>query len=307
VNKDKRTTHLAVVIGAAMLATGCGGSTESAATERSPTSVDSEPPISEAADIATELDGTESTTPETTAAPVTTPPTTMASETTTPTTAAPETTAVPETTAPETTAAPATTVAPLDLTLRADAIGGLVFGATTPDQLLNTLAPVLGNAVSIEPIAYPDEQLGYADEQPFSPPIYENTIEEKGFAFPFGNDICFRNGLCAYFGGQAPDALALVGYSQTEGSATLTTASGVTAGSEGPMFADVIEPSAGGCYNIGEGTADGVPLILQSTGVAFGTFDNVTDKYISQAPPVSDVFVLIVGAGEEPFFLYDDC
>ncbi len=174
------------------------------------------------------------------------------------------------------------------------------FGATTPDQLLNTLSPVLGNAASINPIAYPD------DPDP-SIPYYENFAEERGFAFPFGTDICFDNGLCTYFGGVAADALTLVGYRQSGGSGALTTVSGVTAGSEGSLFNGLIIPAVGGCYSTGGGTADGVSLFLQSLGAPFGYYDEATDEYVSQAPPVDDVMVLRVYAGTEPNFIYDDC
>ena len=48
-------------------------------------------------------------------------------------------------------------------------------------------------------------------------------------------------------------------------------------------------------------------LFLESTGDPFGYYDDTTDTYVVQAPPVADVVVLSVFAGDEPFYLYDDC
>ena len=189
------------------------------------------------------------------------------------------------------------TVAPLDLTLRPDGVGALAFGATTPDQLVAVMTPALGSPSAIESLDYPTNAGGY----------FENESAERGFAFPSGRDICFSNGLCTYFGGASSAALTFVGYRQSEGTGPLATASGVTAGSHGADFSSAIVAEAGGCLSTGSGTADGVQLFLRSSGDMFGFFDDVTGDFVAQVPAIEDISVLSVFAGEEPFFLFDDC
>ena len=104
-----------------------------------------------------------------------------------------------------------------------------------------------------------------------------------------------------------PSSLRFVGYRQTEGAGSLTTASGVTAGTAGSAFPAALVVEPGGCYSTGTGTADGVSVFLQSDGELFGFYDDATDTFVSQAPPVDDIVVLSVFGGDEPFFLYDDC
>lgn len=279
---DQRVRSLAVFMTAALSIAACGGSTESAAST-----------TDAAAD--TVVPGPEPF--------VTDPTTTIAPETTAPeTSAAPETIAAPATTAvpaPTTTISTVTTVSPSPAVvhLRPNGIGALEFGATTPDQLVAALTPTLGSPISIESLPYPTDSGGY----------FENLDEERGFAFAFGRDVCFDNGLCTYFGGSAADALTLVGYRQSEGAGTLTTVSGVTAGSIGTEFPDVIIAEAGGCYSTGSGSADGVRLFMESSGELFGYFDDVTNEFIMQAPPLNDLTVLSAYAGDEPFFTFDDC
>ena len=264
-----------------VLATACGGSTESSAAS---TLTPVETPVATEAPADTDV-------PAETEVPMVTEATTTVA----PTTAAP-TTAAPATTAPVTAAPPAAPTA-VDLTLRADGIGPLAFGATTPDQLIAAMTPAIGSPSSVESLDYTSDAGGF----------FENAAEELGFAFASGRDVCFGNGLCAYFGGGSSAALKFVGYRQNEGPGALSTASGITAGSRGADVGAAIAAEPGGCYWTGGGTADGVRLFLQSGGDPFGYFDEVTEEYISQVPAIADITVLSVFAGEEPFYLYEDC
>lgn len=198
--------------------------------------------------------------------------------------------------APTTTLAPTTTVAGPP-TLQPNGIGGHEFGGPTPDELIAELSGFLGSPTSVVSSDYPDGSSGF----------YENADAESGFAYPSGRTACFSNALCVEFGGADPSSLRFVGYRQTEGAGSLTTASGVTAGTPGSAFpaAFVVEP--GGCYSTGTGTADGVSVFLRSDGEVFGFYDEVTATFVAQAPPVDDIVVLSVFGGDEPYFLYDDC
>jgi hypothetical protein len=240
---------------------------------------------------ATSADGVSTTAAVTTDVTTTTAPTTTAAASETTATTAPATTALPATTA-------ATTTAPAGPpTLRSRGIGDFTLGGPTPEELLGALTPVLGAPTSVVSAEYPLDAGSY----------FENPDDESGFAYPAGRTACFANALCVEFGGPDPTSLRFVGYRQGEGPGALTTASGVTAGSSGTAFAASIIVSPGGCFSTGAGTADGVGLFLQSNGELFGFYDDVSETYVVQAPPVDDIVVLSVFAGDEPFFLYDDC
>ena len=205
-------------------------------------------------------------------------------------TPAPETTVTP---APETTVAPAP-VAPVLLPV---GIGPLSFGAATLAELDSYLAPLLGMPVSITPMDYPLDAGGY----------FENPLEEAGFAFPSGSSVCYPNLLCTDFGGPDAASLTFVGYRQNQAPGSLATASGVTAGSAGTDFPAVIVVEAGGCSSVGGGTADGVNVMLQSSGTYFTEYNAVTEEYIDQVPPLAELTVLVVFEGEQPFDLFGDC
>ena len=269
----RRTLLLSSLTLAALVAASCGGDGD--ATEASSTTADGS---------ATTLDAT-----TTSVAPSTTEATATTATSTTTTTA---TTVAPTSSASTTTLAPAGPP-----TLRSNGIGVHTFGGPTPEVLLGDLTVVLGAPTSVVSADYPVDAGGF----------YENPADESGFAHPSGRTACFSNELCVHFGGADPSSLRFVGYRQGEGAGSLTTASGVTAGSAGSTFAASIIVSPGGCFSTGSGTADGVGLFLESTGDPFGYYDDTTDTYVVQAPPVADVVVLSVFAGDEPFYLYDDC
>ena len=198
--------------------------------------------------------------------------------------------------APPTTPAPTTTVAGPP-TLQSNGIGSHEFGGPTPDELIAELSSFLGSPTAVLSNDYPDGSSGF----------YESADGESGFAYPSGRTACFSNALCVEFGGADPSSLRFVGYRQTEGAGSLTTASGVTAGTAGSAFPAALVVEPGGCYSTGTGTADGVSVFLRSNGEWFGYFDDDTGNYVTQAPPIDDVVVLSVFGGDEPFFLYDDC
>jgi hypothetical protein len=206
----------------------------------------------------------------------------------------PATDAAATTAAPDTTAPPAPADPPV---LVAAGIGPHSFGGATPDDLIAYLTPFVGSPTSVVSVDYPIDADGY----------FESAAEELGFTYPSGRTVCFSNNLCAEFGAADAASLNFVGFRQNEGSGSLTTASGVTAGSAGSDFVSAIEVEAGGCFSTGTGSADGVQLLLQSSGDMFGYYDDTTEEYVSQIPPLEDIVVLSVFGGDEPFNLDGDC
>ena len=76
------------------------------------------------------------------------------------------------------------------------------------------------------------------------------------------------------------------------------------------MWADfpaAIAPEGYGCFNTGFGKADGVGLLLLSTGEPFEYYDSDTEEFVSQVPAQEDVTVISLNAGETPFFVFEDC
>jgi hypothetical protein len=278
VNSQHRSSRIASLLAVGGLAlAACGGSTESSlATDVTTTVSDTVVPATEASAPET----TEPPAPETTVAP--------APETTEP--PAPETTEAP---APPSSAAPVP-VAPV---LLPAGIGPFSFGAATLGELDGYLAPLLGMPVAMTPMDYPLDAGGY----------FENPSEEVGFAFPSGSTVCYSNQLCTDFGGPDAVSLTFVGYRQNQAPGSLATASGVTAGSAGADFPSAIAAEAGGCFSIGGGTADGVGVVLQSSGTLFTEYNEATEEYINQVPPLGELTVLVVLAGEQPFDLFGDC
>ena len=108
-----------------------------------------------------------------------------------------------------------------------------------------------------------------------------------------------------YFGGPAPDALTFVGWLQADAPGALGTRTGITVGSRGSDHAGEMVVYEGGCFTTGGGDADGVDLFLISDGTPFLEF--VADEYVVNTPDLSEVTVLQLSAGEQPFFLFDDC
>lgn len=143
---------------------------------------------------------------------------------------------------------------------------------------------------------------------PNSSPGFEDA-EENGFTFPHGRTTCFANGFCAQFGGMTPTTLTFVGYAQsgfTPPSEPLKTTSGVTIGTRGDDIPGAITVPTGGCFSVGEGTADGIAVLLQSDGVQFAE-PTPSGDIVFNMPPLSDVVVLSIFAGDRPFQLFADC
>lgn len=207
------------------------------------------------------------------------------------------TTSIVETT---TTGVASTTTAPLtaaDLVLRADGIGPLVFGAPL-DASLAVFSGVLGAPIVDESTDYPNQP---------TPGQYESVEGDYGFAHPFERLVCFDNGLCATFGGEAVGRLAFVGWELVAGNPPpLLTAAGVTIGSRWADFLGVMKVEQGGCYSTGYGQTAGVSMVLQSSGEVFMGFDEA-GNYVAGDPDPADVTVTGLSAGNLRIFLFGDC
>ncbi|NND75998.1 MAG: hypothetical protein HKN44_13430 [Ilumatobacter sp.] len=277
-------------LGLLLVLSACGGTTDSSAVTGVETTL---PPV-----LTTSTEPALAPTPSTTTAPVET-----SAETTTTTSAAPPAATTPVTsTTPPATPAPSPTdpsEAPTkgELVLRSGGVGPFTFGSVGPTEFIAAVTPALGPPTADGELAYPDDAGGY----------FENVGAEAGFAFPFGRTTCFSNAFCAHFGGSSADALSLVGYDQDENAGALATPSGVTSGSIWADFAPVIEIGEGGCFTAGYGTADGVGITVLSLGDWFQFYDDETGEYVNQVPAQTDVKVISLRSGEQPFFLYDDC
>jgi hypothetical protein len=214
------------------------------------------------------------------------------------TTAASASTSTVETT-PDTTAttfAPTTTVpAPIIFTLRGDGIGPFDVGIAA-GEVIDALTTEFGPASS-------DESAEYTVDDGFGG--FQTVDGEFGFAFPFGRTLCWTFEFCAEFGGAA-SATEFVGWSYGEESgSTLSSTSGVTIGSRGNDY-PAMNVHPGGCYSIGYGDIDGITLTLQSDDVQFTSFDGL-GNYVEATPPLEQLTVVFMQAGDIPAFLFGDC
>ena len=207
-----------------------------------------------------------------------------------------------------TTLAVATTIAPVTMpVLEPAALGPLAFGMATLTDAETVLTPFVGTPISDDAATYPDEFACPADSDPGCRSYYENSTLYMGFRYPFGRSVCYGNGLCLHYGGSDESSLHLVGYRQQDGHDSFVTASGVTAGSTGVEFPDAIIAESGGCYSQGAGSADGVPLLLESSGIPFTQVVSDDGDLADNIPPVADLLVLSVYAGDEPYSTEGDC
>ena len=218
-------------------------------------------------------------------------PTTTVRATTT-TRPAPTTTTVPATTT-------TTTIGPLRpeaLVLRSDGIGPLAFGVADA-ELVNRLAEALGAPASDELIDYP---------VPFEGQFATDEFGDEVFAHPVGRETCYGNGLCAYAGGPSSGALTFVGWSFVgDAPPALVTPSGVTVDSRWADF-PTMTVDEGGCYSLGTGSIDGIPLAIESEGALFGEFDE-DGNYTPGRPDPADAVVVSLEAGTPPRFPFLDC
>ena len=199
-----------------------------------------------------------------------------------------------------TTAAPGTTnavpKAPEDLTLLADGLGPLRFGADSA-AVVSAVDAVLGQPVSDAPAEYPNSVEG----------AFHSQDEELEFIKPFGRTVCWLNGLCIEFGGATAGPYSFLGwyYAATD-TDELAAPSGLDVGSTWADFAGVMTVDTGGCFSVGSGASNGVRLTLQSSGTPFVTVDDVGNE-TPTTPDPADVTVVQMQAGEQVVFLLGDC
>lgn len=199
-----------------------------------------------------------------------------------------------------TTAAPGTTnavpKAPEDLTLLADGLGPLRFGADSA-AVVSAVDVVLGQPVSDAPAEYPNSVEG----------AFHSQDEELEFIKPFGRTVCWLNGLCIEFGGATAGPYSFLGwyYAATD-TDELAAPSGLDVGSTWANFAGVMTVDTGGCFSVGSGASNGVRLTLQSSGTPFVTVDDVGNE-TPNTPDPADVTVVQMQAGEQVVFLLGDC
>ena len=198
------------------------------------------------------------------------------------------------------TTAPGTTnavpKAPEDLTLLADGLGPLRFGADSA-AVVSAVDAVLGQPVSDAPAEYPNSVEG----------AFHSQDEELEFIKPFGRTVCWLNGLCIEFGGTTAGPYSFVGwyYAATD-TDELAAPSGLDVGSTWADFAGVMTVDTGGCFSVGSGASNGVRLTLQSSGTPFVTVDDVGNE-TPTTPDPADVTVVQMQAGEQVVFLLGDC
>lgn len=187
---------------------------------------------------------------------------------------------------------------PAVLVLRSDGIGAIGFGTAEADTLA-ALEPALGAVSSEIRSTYPND-LG---DGTF---LDESNVD--AFAYRAQRTACFDNALCLVFGGDAPESLAFVGWSQNNQGihAPLATDRGVTAGSIWADHIDDLAVEEFGCYVIGYATTDGIAVSLSSAGEPFTAYD-ADGNPIATHPDPADVSVIELSAGTHPYFPGDDC
>ncbi len=250
-------------------------------------------------------DSSVGTTAPTTAPVDTTAPPSTTVESTVPATSAPESTAPattsPATTVPSTSTAPSTTEArepesPDDLILAFDGIRPLAFG-TNDANVVATLVALLGDPISDESTEYETPEAGR----------FVNESLEEAFVSRFGRTVCFTNGLCTQFGAGSATALQFVGWEfGGDDAAGLATEDGITVGSLWSDHAEAIVADEGGCFAVGSGAADGVDVLMQSSGEPF-MLVTADGGFEIGSPDPADVVVIALSAGDLPIQLFADC
>lgn len=235
------------------------------------------------------------------APPTTTPPTTTATSSTVPdpSETTPATTA-PVATTPPTTAAPVE--GPDDLTLAADGILPLRFGAHDID-VVPVLRDVFGPPVSDRSVAYP-----VADDG-----LFVTEDGEEGYIAPYGRTVCWSGALCADFGAGAPETLIFTGWSlgaEARGgpTAALATEDGLRVGATLDDVDELVTyDPAQACFQVAYGFAAGVEVELLSDDGVFAAPNPDGGGIVVREPDPTEVVVTGLSAGERPFFLFADC
>lgn len=152
--------------------------------------------------------------------------------------------------------------------------------------------------------------------EPISDAAWEYPVESEGewldqfgdfsFGFRFGRQTCFSNELCVEAGGESPDDLAFVGWTQSEGAGSLSTTLGLGIGSVWADNTRIMSVDEGGCLSFGTGASGGIDLQLQSSGELFTIPDGSGGYTIGEPDPV-DVTVVGMFTGELRTFLHGDC
>lgn len=285
------STLAALAVGGVLLLASCGGSTDS-----QPVATDTESTLGPVATDPVPNTDVPTTTaaPETTVAPTTAAPTATAAPAPA-TTAAPVITAAPATTVAPPAPAPGPTLTVADLVLLLDGVGPLSFGGPDPSTAIGVLSPLIGAPTQNSAEAYPvPDGTGY-----------ENPDTDTDFAHPFSQTVCFANGLCTFFGGATADTVVFVGYEQGGEPGGLATTSGVRVGSVWADYSAAMTVYEGGCFSIGYGEVDGLPIVVASSGDFFIEYDAAgTPTY--NVPAQSEVDVVAISSGIRPLG-YNDC
>ncbi|WP_420451084.1 hypothetical protein [Ilumatobacter sp.] len=179
-----------------------------------------------------------------------------------------------------------TTAARRDLVLRADAVGYARFGADR-DTALAYLTSGLSTATSTGPLT----EFTPTDDRGF--PVREDA-DGRVFEHPWGQSVCWSNDFCAQLGGDSPDRLELVGYTQWDGPSPLATEDGVRPGSRWAEHLDVTALVAPTCYTTALLTTRGIDVFAESRGSRFIGLD----QRPRPVPDPRDVVVVGLGSGD---------
>ena len=186
-----------------------------------------------------------------------------------------------------------------DIVLAPSAVGLAAFGRPESDVLAYVRSG-LGSPRSDITSSFP-----FTDRYGFG---FEDS-DGLGFAHPFGREVCFSNDLCLFFGGSLASNRTFVGYTQgsgAESSPPASTGSGVTVGSRWFDHQGSITVQPVGCYAIGYGLADGVPITMFSSSGTFGAVDGF-GNIVPSTPNPLDVVVTSLYSGDLYYELENDC
>lgn len=206
-----------------------------------------------------------------------------------PTSAATSSTAVPSSTISTATVAPSTT-SPLDqFELSLGGIGEHHFGDSA-SSVLPALEQVLGHPDSDDTRAYPNLQ---------PDGTYLTDDASYSFTAPFGQEACWRTGLCVEFGGGSDTQYSFMGWTYMGGSDVAAnqfhTRSRITVGMTWAQAPDIrLDPNF--CTGWANGTVDGVKVRITANTPPF-----------TASTPHSSATITAMHAGGVPVFNAEDC